>query len=81
MDWCTILELCVIAYLLVQILRLIYTDCDLQLQWAERFGKSTGQYHLTGDLRLSGSVIRKSRFIFTKAENHKAKERMFKSFK
>ena len=47
MDWCTILELCVIAYLLVQILRLVYTDCDLQLQWAERFGKSTGQYHLT----------------------------------
>ena len=34
-----------------------------------------------GDLGLSGSIIRKSRFIFTKAANHKAKERMFKSFK
>ena len=69
MDWCTILELCVIAYLLVQILRLAYTDCDLQLQWAERFGKSTGQYHLTGDLRLYGSVIRKMIYFYKRAEN------------
>ena len=42
MDCCTVLELGIVVCLLVQILRLVFTDCDLQLQWAEKFGKSTG---------------------------------------
>lgn len=42
MDWCTIIEIVVVAYIAIQILRLIFADCDLQLQWAEKFGRSTG---------------------------------------
>ncbi|KAH3859181.1 dehydrogenase/reductase SDR family member 7-like [Dreissena polymorpha] len=42
MDWFTAIEFLLIIYLVVQLLRLLIADCDLQLQWAEKFGKSTG---------------------------------------
>lgn len=46
MDWYIILVLSIVLFLLVlflvQIVRLFCADCDLQLQWAEKFGKSTG---------------------------------------
>lgn len=42
MDWCTLIEIAFILYLAIQLLRLVLSDCDLQLQWAEKFGKSTG---------------------------------------
>lgn len=42
MEWCTIFQLLVVLYIIVQILRLALGDCDLQLQWAEKLGKSTG---------------------------------------
>lgn len=42
MDWCTCLELVFVAYFIIQLVRLVFADCDLQLQWSEMFGKSTG---------------------------------------
>ncbi|WAR18269.1 DHRS7-like protein [Mya arenaria] len=41
MDFCTAIEILAVAVAVIQILRLIFTDCDLQLQWAEKFGQST----------------------------------------
>ena len=47
MDWYIILVLSIVLFLLVlflvQIVRFFCADCDLQLQWAEKFGKSTGK--------------------------------------
>ena len=48
--------------------------------WPEKgLFSSIDRVSVTQFLRLSGSIIRKSRFIFNeRAENHKAKEQMFK---
>ncbi|XP_053376864.1 dehydrogenase/reductase SDR family member 7-like [Mercenaria mercenaria] len=42
MDWCTIVEVAVVAYIVLQLVRLLFADCDLQLQWTDKFGRSTG---------------------------------------
>ena len=56
---------------IIQCLNKVSVRCDKQSTCYEM-----------GDLCLSGSIIRKSIFIFyERAENHKAKEWMFKSFK
>ncbi|KAK3591290.1 hypothetical protein CHS0354_004339 [Potamilus streckersoni] len=38
MDWLWILAVCIVIFLGVQIIRLAIADCDLSLQWAEKFG-------------------------------------------
>ena len=42
MEWLTLLQLGVVLYIIIQLVRLLLADCDLQLQWAEKFGNSTG---------------------------------------
>lgn len=42
MDWCTTIELVAVTYIVIQLVRLALADCDLQLQWADKLGKSTG---------------------------------------
>lgn len=42
MDWCTLVWIAFVTYIVTQLFRLIFADCDLQLQWSEKFGKSTG---------------------------------------
>ncbi|KAL4237768.1 Dehydrogenase/reductase SDR member 7 [Mactra antiquata] len=41
MEWLCIIETLFFGYIIVQFLRLVFSDCDLQLQWAEKLGKST----------------------------------------
>ena len=42
------------------------------------FRDETSNFRKMGDLRLSGSIII---YFYERAENHKAKERLFESFK
>jgi hypothetical protein len=69
MDWCTLIEIVVVAYIAIQILRLIFADCDLQLQWAEKFGRSTGEKMMHGKsqpLRQNATFIHPSTFDYCK---------------
>ncbi|XP_062590643.1 dehydrogenase/reductase SDR family member 7-like [Saccostrea cucullata] len=42
MDWLSVIVMLLVVGMIVQCVRLFLSDCDLELQWAEKFGYATG---------------------------------------